>query len=304
VAVSDGFDVAIVGAGPAGLSAALLLGRCCRRVVVCDVGRPRNGRSAVHGFLTRDGTDPDVLRRMGREELLRYPTVSIREAEVVDGRRDERGFTLALAGGGEVAARKLLLATGIIDDLPPIPGLAALWGRRAFPCPYCDAYEFKESRIGVLGHGDGALGLCRALSCYTRDVMLFCGGPTEMATHEEEALVTRKIRIECADVEGVDDLANSVRVRLAGPPAVERDVLFVDTRQHQRSPLVAKLGCRINDKGIVETGLHESTNVPGLYVAGDASDNVQFAIVAAAEGAEAAFEINRALVREAFSAHA
>jgi thioredoxin reductase len=93
----------------------------------------------------------------------------------------------------------------------------------------------------------------------------------------------------------------SVRVRLANRPAVECDALFVDTQQHQRSPLVARLGCRLNEKGIVETGLHESTNVPGLYVAGDASDNVQFAIVAAAEGAEAAFEINRALVRDAFA---
>jgi thioredoxin reductase len=297
----EAYEVAIVGAGPAGLSAALMLGRCCRRVLVCDAGRPRNPRSAVRGFLTRDGTDPLALRRLGREQLARYPTVSVREAEVVDARHEHGGFTLALAGGGEVTARKLLLATGIIDELPPIAGLPALWGRRAFPCPYCDAYEFRGGRLGVLGHGAGALGLCRALCSYGAQLVLFCGGPTELAAHDEESLVTRDVRIECADILALEDLEASVRVKLADRPAVECDALFVDTQQHQRSPLVARLGCRLNEKGIVETGLHESTNVPGLYVAGDASDNVQFAIVAAAEGAEAAFEINRALVRDAFA---
>ena len=129
-------DVAIVGGGPAGLSAALLLGRCCRTVLLCDAHRPRNAPSgSLNGFLTRDGIRPAELRRLGRAELRRYETVEVRDVEVTDVVREPGHFVLVLAGGGRAAARKLLLATGVVDELPPIPGLAALWGTSVFPCP-------------------------------------------------------------------------------------------------------------------------------------------------------------------------
>jgi len=174
------YDVVVVGGGPAGLSAALLLGRCCRRVLLCDAPRPRNSRSPVHGFLTRDGTDALELRRLGRDELARYPTVAIREDLVIDARREEGGFLLALDSGAQVRVRKLLLATGLVDELPPIPGLAALWGRLAFPCPYCDAWEFRGRRIGVVGRGPGALGLGR-VTIWSEDVVLLSSGPSQIA---------------------------------------------------------------------------------------------------------------------------
>jgi thioredoxin reductase len=129
------YDVAIAGGGPAGLNAALMLGRARRRTLVCDSGRPRNSVShAMHGFLSRDRTDPAEMRRLGRQELERYDTVEVRNGEVTEAVRGEDGFALALAGGGQVTARRLLLATGMLDELPSIDGLAELWGRGTYPC--------------------------------------------------------------------------------------------------------------------------------------------------------------------------
>jgi thioredoxin reductase len=135
------FDVIIVGAGPAGLSAALVLGRCRRRVLVCDSGEPRNAAShGLHGFITRDGIKPKEFLRIGREELTQYETVELRDATVVAASREDDGFEVTLAGGERIASRKLLLATGVVDELPELEGLDQFYGRSVFHCPYCDGW--------------------------------------------------------------------------------------------------------------------------------------------------------------------
>jgi thioredoxin reductase len=297
------YDSLIVGGGPAGLSAALVLGRCCRKVLLCDDGRPRNVRSrALHGFLSRDGLSPLELRREAREQLRRYPSVEVRDGHVEDASCAGDGFVAHLADGSTVHARTLLLATGVKDRLPDIEGLADFWGHGVYPCPYCDAFEVCGRRLGVLGRGPDALALCRALLGWSRQVLLFTDGPTELGPEEERALERKQVRIlrervrRCA---GSQDRGLE-QVELADDSAVECEALFVHAGQQQRSPLVERLGCRLNPRGTVETGAFESTEVPGLFVAGDASQNVQLAIIAAAEGAEAAFAINRTLARQDF----
>lgn len=143
----DNFDAVIVGAGPAGLNAALILGRSCRRVLVCDAGNARNAVShALHGFLTRDGMAPLDLRRVGREQLQRYPNVQVLDVEVIDVRRADNRFTVSLAGGKALTCRKLLLATGVVDRLPSLNGFHEFYGRSVFHCPYCEAGKFADSR--------------------------------------------------------------------------------------------------------------------------------------------------------------
>ncbi len=300
---AGGFEVIIVGGGPAGLSAALLLGRCCRRVLVCDAGQARNsGSRAMFGFLGRDGTPPAELRRAAREQLSRYPSVQLRDVMVTDARRQQPdGFFVDLASGERLACRKLLLATGMVDEIPGVPGLRERWGQSVFPCPYCDAFEFRGRPLGVLGRGADAVAECRALTTWSDRVLLVAGGPAQISEPDRHRLERQGIEILEAPVLALEGAETRLeRLRLADGRAVPCEALFVAEGQRQRSPLVGKLGCRLGTDGTVPTRLHESTEIPGLYVAGDASDNLQFTIVAAAEGAEAAFAINRALVRERF----
>ncbi|MBE0597952.1 MAG: NAD(P)/FAD-dependent oxidoreductase, partial [Desulfuromonadales bacterium] len=148
------YDVIIVGGGIAGLSAALILGRCRRRVLVCDSNRPRNARSkGVHGFFSRDGTDPWELRRLGQEQLRPYPTVELLPCVVTDAVCHPGSFEIILEDGQRFLSRLLLLATGIVDHLPQIDGLLEFYGRSVFHCPYCDGWENRDQPLAVYGRG-------------------------------------------------------------------------------------------------------------------------------------------------------
>jgi thioredoxin reductase len=295
------YEVVIAGGGPAGLSAALVLGRCCRRVLLCDGGRPRNvNASKVHGFFTRDGVAPHELRRIGREQLATYRNVSLLDLVVCDAKREASGFSISLSDGSQVFASKLLLTSGLVDVLPPIAGLPELWGKGVFPCPYCDGWEVRRQRLAVYGRGSKGLSLCRALTGWSHDVHLFSDGPCELSPAERRGLLQRHILIHEERVVRLEAREQRLEaIVLENGSSVERDALFISAPQQQQSPLAEKLGCSL-ERGVVQTDEWQSTDVAGLYVAGDASRDVQLAIVAAAEGARAAFDINRALVRDAF----
>jgi thioredoxin reductase len=298
-----GIDVIIVGGGPAGLSAALVLGRCCRTVVLCDDGHPRNGQApAVHGYLGVPEADAAQLRAIGRKQLAPHATVSVIDISVTKAARLSDGFLATLADGRQVHARKILLATGLLDVTPGIPGLRELWGKLVFPCPHCDGWEFRGRRFGVLGRGRGALAETRALTRFSRDIVLFTSGDFDATGDRDElaALQHWGVQVNSQPVRAVEKLGDGLRLVFDGPAAIERDVLFVTGPQMQQSPLVEQLGCPVTSTGVVDTGVYQSTCVPGVYVAGDAARDVQFAITAAAEGAAAAFAINRELLHEQF----
>jgi thioredoxin reductase len=296
-------DVVIVGGGPAGLSAALILGRCRRRVLLCDAGNPRNRVShGVNGFLTRDGTKPEELRGIGREELKRYPSVEVREIAVCDADRTEGGFEVALEDGNRYRARKLLLATGLTEDLPDIPGFRHLWGRGVYNCPYCDGWETRDRPFAVYGLGSSGVGLALEMLIWSSDVVLCTDGPADLQSEDKSKLDRHGIRViekKVALLEGGEE-EGLRRVVFEDGDSIEREALFYIYGEREPTHLAEKLGCEMTDKGVIETRSYERTNVPGLFAAGDASRRVQFAIVAAAEGAAAAFAINTELYKEDF----
>ncbi len=294
------FDVIIVGAGPAGLSGALILGRCRRQVLLCDAGHPRNAAShGLHNYLTRDGIHPAEFLRLGREELQSYETVKLLAIEASDARRLENGFEVTFSNGERAAARKLLVATGVVDELPKLDGLELLYGRSVFHCPYCDGWEMRDQPLAVYGQGENALGLALELILWSPDLVLCSDGPASLSDEQRQRLTRHNIELREGRIlrlEGKDGALQ--RIVFADGKAIERRGMFFSTGQSQASGLAMKLGCEFTEQGCVATGEYEATNVPGLYVAGDASRLVQFVIVAASEGAQAAVAINKELMKE------
>jgi len=298
------FDVVIVGAGPAGLSAALVLGRARRRVLVCDAGHPRNAAShGLHCYLTRDGIEPAEFLRLGRSELRPYETVELRQAEVTDARRlvdnGADNFEVTLSNGERMTTRKLLLATGVIDELPEIEGLPEFYGTSVFHCPYCDGWEMRNEPLAVYGHGENGLGLALELTFWSGNLVLCTDGPAELSGEDIQRLKKRNIPLNENKIARLEGNAGVLeRIEFADGESLPVRGIFFSTGQKQGSELPKKLGCKFTEQGCVRTYDYEKTDVPGLYVAGDASRFVQFAIVAASEGALAAVAINKELMKE------
>jgi thioredoxin reductase len=295
------YDVIVVGAGPAGLSAALMLGRCRRSVLVCDNGHPRNAASrAIHGYLTRDGFPPRDFLRVSREEIQQYTTVVFRDVTVTSAEcRTDGRFHVTLEDGEIVQTRKLLIATGVRDHLPEVEGLRDLYGTSVFHCPYCDGWEVRDQPLAVYGKGEKGYGLALELIAWTADVLLCTDGPSEIDQEKLDRLARNGIRLREEPIRRLEGRDGRLeRVVFDAGPAETRRALFFTTGQYQHSPLAVQLGCEFNDKGTVRTGRYETTHLSGLYVCGDASRAVQWVIVAASEGAEAAFAINTDLLKE------
>jgi thioredoxin reductase len=305
-------DAIIVGGGPAGLAAALTLGRSRRRVLLLDAGQGRNApAAAVHNLLAHDGTPPEELRRIGREQLTRYPSVELRQGTVdgVHALADE-GFRLQLGGGERVEARRLLLATGLADELPAIDGLVPLWGRSAFHCPYCHGFEVSGRRLAVLGAGPERVRLALQLTRFTDDLVL-CTDGEPLDPKPAELLAANGVRVRdepVARFEGDDGRLE--RIVLEGGELLDRDAVFIATVLHQRSDLAARLGCTTLADGCVEVDELAGTSVPGVYAAGDMAHRAAlprpFAAVswASASGTLAGAMLDQELVAADFSLQA
>lgn len=292
------YDVAVVGGGPAGLNAALILTRCGRRVVICDAGRPRNAAARhAHGFLTRDGMPPLDILALGRKEVLTYG-VEFRTAVVTNVRPGARRMTLTLQGGSRLAARKVLLATGVVDELPRLPGFDALYGTSIHHCPYCDGWENRDRPLAIYGRPEAASWLALSLLTWSRDLVV-CTDGRRLGANARARLADAGIPTRTERIIRLDGSRGRLeRIVFARGPALERHALFFTTGQAQRSALAERLGCRFTKSGHVRCDRKGRTGVPHLFMAGDANGDTQFVVVAAAEGAKAAVAINKELQDE------
>jgi thioredoxin reductase len=292
------YDVVVVGGGPAGLSGAVALGRALRRVLVVDAGEPRNAPAeGIHNYLTRDDESPADFAARGRAEVGRYGG-EVRQGAVAAVTRDGDDFRVELTDGTVIAARRLLVTSGLRDVLPDIPGLAERWGRTVLHCPYCHGYEVRGTPIGVIATGHMAMHAGLLWSQWTDDLVLFTN---EVLTPDEEQarqLAARGVRVVPGRVVSVGDGG----VRLADGTVVPRDHLVVQTRLECRADFLAPLGVKpVEHPAGVGTHLPAEdpsgrTSVPGMWVAGNVTDPMAQVITSAAAGLTAGAMINADLV--------
>lgn len=297
---TQSYDVVIVGGGAAGLSAALVLGRARRRVAVIDAGKPRNAPAAhMQGYLSRDGMPPTALLAAGRAEIAGY------DVEVIDGvvadveATAEPGFTVRLDDGAALAARRLLVATGVRDEIPDVPGVQERWGQDLLHCPYCHGWEVRDQPLGVLGSNPGSVLHAQLVRQWSEDVIYFVH--TQEPSPEEAAeLEARGIQVVHGEVARlvVDD-DHLTGVELVDGQVVPRAAVFVrPIIVPHADDLLGRLGCELDDAGFAIVDHTGRTSLDGLWAAGNVVDPRAQVITSAGAGSAAAIAINADLVQE------
>jgi thioredoxin reductase len=293
------YDVGIVGGGPAGLSAAIMLGRCRRRVVLFDSGKPRNQAAlVVNGFLGSEGVTPVELRKRGRDQAAKYGVAFV-DAEVAKATACEGGgFVLRGDDGSQIEVRKILFAIGVTDKLPEFQGITDFYGTSVHHCPYCDGWEHRDQRLVALGDGDSVVELALSLLGWSADVTACTNGQSLMAP-DQRKLARAGIACRCEKIERLQGEAGQLAsVSFVEGRPLACDALFFSSQQRLFCKLPQTLGCLCNSDGLLQHADKQHSDVKGIFLAGDACSDVQFAIVAAAQGAIAATSINAELQAE------
>lgn len=301
--MQNSYEVTIIGGGPAGLSAALTLGRSGRRTLVFDAGRPRNAPArAAHNFFTRDGTPPHELLEIGREQLGAYPSVELRQVPVQDVEKLPRGgFALLTQDGNRTTTEQLVLATGVVDTLPRIGGLRELWGIGVFHCPYCHGWEVRGQPFVLIAQQTAAMHLALLLRGWSPDVTV-CPVSSEVFSPQElRSMSSAGLKIKAPVVELRGDGSGAVReVVLEDGEQLGPAAVFTSAPLRQRSPLPEQLGCQLHEegvfKGLVKVDEFGASGVPGLYVVGDAAQGFAQVSIAASEGSKTAAMLNNELL--------
>ena len=295
------YDVVIAGGGPAGLAAALTLGRSRKRVLLCDAGPRRNAAAVhMHNFVTRDGISPAEFRRIGRQQLEPYANVETREARIEDVRGTRGSFDVRLSTGS-IKARRILLCTGMVDELPEIEGLGSLWGKSIFICPYCHAWEVQNRRFAYLATSQEKLDFALLLRGWTSDVIVLTHGRLTVPEDARARLKAGGVRVDDRPIARLVPSSDGLemdRIEFTDGSSLERDVLFLHPPQHQIE-IVTALGLALDAAGYVQLDpVTRETSVPGIYAAGDLLAPMQGALIAAASGTLTAGVLNHALTVE------
>ncbi|GAB3643380.1 NAD(P)/FAD-dependent oxidoreductase [Spirosoma arcticum] len=293
-------DAIIVGGSVAGLSAALVLGRSLRRVLVVDGGKPCNRQTPhSHSFMTRDGETPAQLTVIARQQALAYPTVSFMNGNVVTLTKNEVGFSLSTDQGESFRARKVLLATGVEDMMPPLPGFAECWGRSVLHCPYCHGYEVQHQPLGVLAHPDHVMMQVPLIRHWSKNLTLFTNGTVSLTTEQRDTIQRLNVPIVETPIQRIrHENGMMTAFAFADGSALALTALFAAVPFRQHSDLAQQVGCTFTETGLIGVSLFGETSVPGLFAAGDNSSPLRQLAIASANGGTAGAGLNRELIND------
>ncbi len=297
------FDSIIIGGSSAGLSAALTLARALKKVIVFDDGKPCNRFShASHGFLTQDGVAPSEIIRQARQQLEPYKSVEIKQARVVSVTTIVGGFEVVTSEGETFQCRKLLLATGVRDELPALEGIDAFWGKSVFHCPYCDGYELRGQPMVVYGRDESVLHQAMFVSNLTDKLTVCTDGAFTVSPEKREIFAREGIKIVESFVSGLRGTGHQIEaIMFTDGSEIPCDAMFIRPTSHHSTTLAHDLGCQLDESGLVKIDLLGRTSTAGVYVAGDLSNARRNIAIAVAQGSSAGHAINLDLTMERFS---
>jgi thioredoxin reductase len=294
------YDCIIVGGGPAGLNAAVVLGRCRRKVLLFDTAKYRNRYShGMHNYLTRDDILPTDFISLCHAELEKYSVQKLNKQVNTAQKNDSGIFEVRDENGTVYQAKKLLVATGLSDKLPTVDGFMECYGHSVFHCPYCDGWEVRDKQLGVYARNKEGWELALSLKSWSSHVTLYTDGRNKVKPFQRERLEANGIEVVGTAIERLEH-ENGMMSKILFTDGNERDcdALFFVNGYTQQCNLAEAFGCEFSSKGVIITNRMQQTNIEGLYVAGDAARDMHFVVVAAAEGAKAGVTINKELQKE------
>lgn len=296
------FDVIIVGGSYSGLAAGMALGRALRKVLIIDNGKPCNRQTPhSHNFITHDGRKPAEIAAMARQQVESYSTVTFLNDLVIYSTKTDNGLEVKTASGEMFRARKLILATGIKDILPAIPGLAECWGISVLHCPYCHGYEVRHERTGIVANGEAAFELAGVISNWTTDLTVFTNGIATLPPAQTEMLMKYNINIVEIPVEMLEHHHGYLqRIILKDGTVHMLKALYIRAPFVQHSNILESLGCELTDDGYIRTDAMQRTSVPGVFACGDNTTRMRTVANAVAMGTTTGMMVNKELISEEF----
>lgn len=296
------YDCIIVGGGPAGLNAAIVLGRCRRKVLIFDTEQYRNRYShGIHNYLTRDDILPSDFLQVCHEELEKYSIQKVRKKVVNAKKNEEDVFVVKDENGTIYHSKKLLIATGLTDTIPDVEGIKECYGKSVFHCPYCDGWEVRDKKIGVYARNKEGWELALILKTWSNEVTLYTDGRKKVKPFQQKYLDANEISVVAdAIIKFQGDAGQLQKIVFKNGNEKDCDALFFVNGYSQQCNIAEAFGCEVSKKGVIVTNQYQQTNIKGLYVAGDASKDMHFVVVAAAEGAKAGVTINKELQKEIY----
>lgn len=296
------YDVFIVGGGPGGMMSAMTLARGRRQIFLCDDERPRNAPAKrMQNFPSRDGTPPFEFLRLVRSDLEKYDTIHMAKDSVLEIKRTDFGFKALLKSGPEIHSRKIILATGVKDELPPIPGIADLWGKSVFHCPYCHGFEHKDEPVGLLVSDEKLYHAIPLILGISKDLILFTDGKYQFSSEQINMIKKNNIVYFEESIASLKRNGDQLTgVELQDGSVIPRKVLFLRPAMRPKSDLGQKLGCQLNEFGLYEVDSTGRSTEKDVFVAGDLNDIRQSVLIASAFGATTAIAVNLELLTEDF----